>query len=96
MDKSGTWKLSPAYDVTYAYDPANKWMKDHQMSINGKRKDISRSDIVELAKRMNIKKPAEILERIIETVRNWSEYANRARVRAEQMQAIQQTFLTKI
>ena len=96
MDKSGTWKLSPAYDITYAYDPANKWMKDHQMSINGKRRDISKSDIVELAKRMNIKKPAEVLQKIIDTVRNWSEYANRARVRAEQIQAIEQTFLTMI
>jgi len=96
MDKSGTWKLSPAYDITYAYDPANKWMKDHQMSINGKRRDISKSDIVELAKRMNIKKPAEVLEKTIDTVRNWSEYANRARVRAEQIQAIEQTFLTMI
>ena len=49
MDENGEWALSPAYDVTYAYDPANKWMKDHQMSINGKRKDIKRSDMVALA-----------------------------------------------
>lgn len=96
MDKAGTWKLSPAYDVTYAYDPANKWMKDHQMSINGRRKDITRSDIVELAKKMNIKKPGEILDRVIETVMNWPEYANRARVDTKQIQAIERTFLTKI
>ena len=50
MDKEGTWSLSPAYDITYAYDPANKWMKSHQMSINGKRENINRKDILELAK----------------------------------------------
>ncbi len=57
MDEAGTWKLSPAYDITYAYYPANKRMKDHQMSINGRRNNITRLDIIELAKKMNIKKP---------------------------------------
>ncbi len=93
MDENGKWALSPAYDVTYAYDPANKWMEDHQMSINGKRKDIERSDMVALAKKMNIKKPDEIIEKIISTVMNWSEYADRAKVSAKQVKAIEKTFL---
>ena len=37
MNRNGKWKLSPAYDVTFAFDPANKWMKAHQLSINGKK-----------------------------------------------------------
>jgi serine/threonine-protein kinase HipA len=96
MDETGTWKLAPAYDVTYAYDPANKWMKDHQMSINGKRKDVVRSDIVELAKKMNIKKPDEILDKIIAAIINWSKYANKAKVSTKQIKAIEKTFLLKI
>ncbi|MBW2741230.1 MAG: type II toxin-antitoxin system HipA family toxin [Deltaproteobacteria bacterium] len=93
MDENGEWALSPAYDVTYAYDPANKWMKDHQMSINGKRKDIERSDMVALAKKMNIKKPNEIIEKIISKVMNWSKYADKAKVSAKQTKAIERTFL---
>ena len=93
MDENGEWALSPAYDVTYAYDPANKWMKDHQMSINGKRKDIERSDMVALAKKMNIKKPDEIIEKIISKVMNWSKYADKAKVSAKQTKAIERTFL---
>ncbi len=96
MDEAGTWKLAPAYDVTYAYDPANKWMKDHQMSINGRRRDISRSDIIELAKKMNIKKPGDILDRVISVVVMWSEYAQKARVSTKQIQDIEQTFLADI
>ena len=96
MNEAGTWSLSPAYDVTYAYDPANKWMKDHQMSINGKRKDITRTDMVELAKKMNIKKPGEIIDKIIEKVVDWSKYADRAKVSAGQIRAIGKTFLVKI
>lgn len=93
MDKNGEWVLSPAYDVTYAYDPANKWMKDHQMSINGKRKDIERSDLIALAKQMNIKKPDGIIDKIVSKVMNWSKYADRAKVSAKQVKAIEKTFL---
>jgi len=93
MDESGTWALSPAYDVTYAYDPANKWMKDHQMSINGKRKDIERSDMVVLAKVMNIKKSDDIIDKLISTIMKWPKYADRAKVSAKQAKAIEKTFL---
>ena len=37
MDKNGVWRLSPAYDVTFAYDSSNMWLKAHQMLIGLKR-----------------------------------------------------------
>ena len=93
MNELGEWTLSPAYDVTYAYDPENKWMKDHQMSINGKRKGIKRSDIIALAKSMNIKKPEEIIEKTSLKINNWSKHANKAKVSDKQVKAIEKTFL---
>ncbi|MEL7658539.1 MAG: type II toxin-antitoxin system HipA family toxin [Bacillota bacterium] len=36
MNRRGDWKLSPAFDVSYAYDPKGYWTSQHQMSINGK------------------------------------------------------------
>ena len=36
MDRSGKWALSPAYDITFSYNPENKWLCAHQMTINGK------------------------------------------------------------
>jgi serine/threonine-protein kinase HipA len=45
MDPQGEWHLSPAYDVTFAYNPGNIWLKQHQMSINGKRLGITREPI---------------------------------------------------
>jgi serine/threonine-protein kinase HipA len=39
MDRSGTWRLSPAYDVAYSYNPSGVWTRDHQMSLAGKRND---------------------------------------------------------
>lgn len=38
MDRGGKWRLSPAYDMGYAYNPDGQWTSAHQMSINGTRK----------------------------------------------------------
>lgn len=96
MDKNGKWSLAPAYDVTFAYDPKNKWMKSHQMSINGKYDDINRNDILELAKNMNIKKANQKIDKIIDVVSRWKDFAKEAKVTAEQIKLIQSTLLLKI
>ena len=56
MDPQVEWHLAPAYDMTFAYDPKNIWLKQHQMSTNGKWLDITRADLLVVAKDMNIKK----------------------------------------
>lgn len=96
MDKNGKWSLAPAYDVTFAYDPKNKWMKSHQMSINGKFDDINRNDILALAKNMSIKKANQKIENIIDIVSRWKDFAKKAKVAAEQVKFIQSTLLLKI
>ncbi len=88
MDEMGTWSLSPAYDVSYAYDPVNKWLKEHQMTINGKSKEIQRSDIIQLAQRMNIKKPDAIIGHVKKIVLMWPEYAEKAGVGNVMIKAI--------
>ncbi|MEM7315493.1 MAG: type II toxin-antitoxin system HipA family toxin, partial [Planctomycetota bacterium] len=50
MDRRGRWRLSPAYDVAYAYNPSGAWTGKHQMSINGRRDDFELEDLVALAK----------------------------------------------
>ena len=49
MDRSGSWTLSPALDVVYAYNPSGSWTSQHQMSINGKTTDFSEDDLIALA-----------------------------------------------
>ena len=44
MDRGGAWSLSPAFDVTYAYNPSGRWTRRHQMTLNGKRDDFTRED----------------------------------------------------
>lgn len=78
MSKRGEWKLSPAYDVTYAYNPDNRWLKQHQLSVNGKRENIYRADLLKVATEMNIKKPLEIIAAVQEAASKWSEFASTA------------------
>jgi len=96
MDRNGKWSLAPAYDVTFAYDQKNKWMKSHQMSVNGKFDNINRNDILTLAMNMNIKKANQKMENIIDVVSNWKDFAKEAKVAAEQIKYIQSTLLLKI
>ena len=96
MDENGKWKLSQAYDMTYDLDPKSKWMHAHQMSINGKRENITRSDLQQIAKTMNIKKPVEIIEQVKESLSKWGKLANESEITPEQAKAIKQTFLLKI
>ncbi len=55
MDRSGKWMLSPAYDITFSYNPTNKWLRAHQMTVNGKTTEIGLSDLLEAAAKMGIK-----------------------------------------
>jgi len=88
MNKSGEWKLSPAYDVTYAYNPDNRWLKQHQLSVNGKRENIYRADLLKVATEMNIKKALEIIASVQEAAGKWSEFASTAGIPEGQSAAI--------
>jgi serine/threonine-protein kinase HipA len=92
MNEKSEWQLSPAYDLTYAYDPKNKWMKSHQMSINGKSDDIQRKDVLALAKKMNIKHPEDLIEQVLNALSKWKKYSKAAEVDEEQAKRIFQYF----
>lgn len=94
MTKNKEWRLSPAYDVTFAFDPQNKWMHQHQLSVNGKRQHIELSDLLAVAKEMNIKKPKELIEQIQHAIANWSDIATANGLPSEQIDYIGKQHLT--
>ena len=75
MDKNGTWRLAPAYDMTFAYNPAGDFTAQHQLSINGKRDNFTKEDLLKVAEQMNIKKAKELIEEVVFAVSNWKKYA---------------------
>jgi len=81
MDKEGKWSLSPAYDVTYAHDPKSKWVDQHQMTVNGKRREFKREDLIAVAKAQGIKNHEAIIKKVSEAVSKWKHYAKAAGVK---------------
>jgi len=75
MDNFGKWRLSPAYDITYSYNENNLWLKQHQLSVNGKRKKINSNDLLKLGKNFGIRNRKTIIERVVEAVSQWKKIA---------------------
>ncbi len=96
MDQTGKWKLAPAYDICHAYRPGSDWVSQHNLSINGKRKDFILSDFIAIAEQNSIRNPKKILAECIEIVGNWEKYANQCNVEAQLIEAIEQTLIKEI
>lgn len=93
MNRRGEWKLSPAFDVSYAYDPKGRWTSQHQMSINGKRDLFTKEDLSSLARLAGIKtnRAYEMLESVTLIMRNWPDIARKAGVAKDRIRQIQAT-----
>ena len=80
LKKEQEWELTPAYDVCFAYRPDSNWVSQQNLSINGKRDNITRDDLMAVAKSMNVKKANTIINEISETVKNWNTFAEQVNV----------------
>lgn len=80
MDKTGTWTLAPAYDVTFSYNPGSIWVSSHQMLINGKSSDINKEDLYAVVLSAGIRKAdaKRCIEQVREAVNNWMTFAQEA------------------
>ena len=68
MDTDGVWRLSPAFDMSYAVGAG--FTRQHQMSVNGKRQHITRQDLLAVAAEVGIKsaKASEIIEQTLDVI----------------------------
>ena len=96
MDKTGKWKLSPAYDICFAYRPGSVWVSQHNLSINGKRKDFTRKDLLEIAEQNSIRFPEKIINACIALVKKWPQYAATYKVDTEMMTAIDNVLIKEL
>lgn len=82
MDKQGRWRLSPAYDLTYAWNPSGRWTARHQMSIAGKLDDFTPEDLIRLgeAAEQSPSRVRAIIEQVTAAVSRWPEFAANADV----------------
>lgn len=88
LEKRGHWQLSPAYDVTHAYNPQGVNLHQHLMSVNGKFKEITREDLLKVANRFGIGTASKVLKDIAHALGHWSELAQAAGVDGKEIEKI--------
>lgn len=73
MDRNGKWSLSPAYDITYSKGE----MKSHTTTVAGKDLNITRTDVLKIAKAQSINPviAAKIIDDCIEIAKTFEEKA---------------------
>lgn len=94
LKKGEAWRLAPAYDLCFSFDETNHWVSKQTLSVNGKRLNIGKADLMTIAKDNNIKKAEQIIDDINQTIESWPTYANIARVRADLQERISQNLNT--
>jgi serine/threonine-protein kinase HipA len=90
MNRSGKWSLSPAFDMTYSYQPNGKWTSTHQMTMNGKRGDFTLEDFKACGRHATMKRgrAQAILDQVRAVVTRWQDYADESRVYPGQRDSI--------
>ena len=94
MDRQGRWRLSPAFDMVYSYNPTGAWTSRHQMSLNGKRDDFQQDDLLAFAHTAGLKKARarSLLHEVAASVENWRRHAEDAQVSERDLKRIAETF----
>jgi len=90
LKQNESWSLAPAYDLCFSFDETNHWVSKQTLSVNGKRLDITKEDLMTIAKDNNIKKGKQIIEEVNSVVSNWKSFAKKAGVRKDLTYRIQQ------
>lgn len=80
LKEGGSWELAPAYDMTHAFNPDNKWTHQHLMSVNGKFKNITEADVMSVANRFGIGTATKVIKQVKSAVEAWTDLANEADV----------------
>ena len=77
MNRRGEWRLSPAFDLVYSYNPSGAWTSRHQMSLNNRRDNFGIDDLLAFAAAADIKKARArvLLREVAAGVQKWQQHA---------------------
>ncbi|SNR68250.1 serine/threonine-protein kinase HipA [Methylobacillus rhizosphaerae] len=94
LPQQHAWRLAPAYDISFAYNPHGEWTYQHLMAVNGKFKEITPADMLAEAQRYGIGTAKNVIEEVHNAVGRWQEAAEIAGVSESQYQHIAALLLT--
>lgn len=78
LKENHSWELTPAFDITHAYNPGGEWTYQHLMSVNGKFKDIGSADLINVGDRFSVPDMPNLLCQVKDAVARWAEFAAEA------------------
>lgn len=79
MSENGTWRLSPAYDVTFTVNYKNRFIGDrHVMSVEESDRLLTRRQLLRLAMENDIRQPDEIIREISSVLHTYVSKAEEA------------------
>ncbi len=73
--------------------PGSEWVSQHALSINNKRKDITKEDLLAIGESIKCKKTLSIIHEINSTVKQWEKFAHEVKVSTELRKNITKTLL---
>lgn len=79
MDAAGTWKPSPAYDLTFAHGPGG----EHTLLVAGEGRAPTREHLAALAAKTELKNGAKIIDEVRAAVSRFKRFADAAGVPAK-------------
>lgn len=85
------WKLTPAFDVCWSYNPQGEWTNKHQMTLSGKRDDFELSDLVKVGSLIPRLSAEDIVKEVCEAVSRWREFADEAGVDSDLVDQIERS-----
>ena len=93
MNRDGIWSLSPAYDVTFSYNPTNKWLSKHQMMINNKSEKIELEDLLQVASTISIstQRAKSIIADVKSAIVHWTSIAGDVGIRESTIDLVSKT-----
>lgn len=89
LKEGGRWQLAPAYDVTFAHNPNGEWTNQHLMSVNGKFKNITAEDVIEVANRFGVGEVKTLMLEVGSAIKLWPTFAKKAGLPMDEIKRIQ-------
>ena len=97
MSEDGTWRLSPAYDITYIFDNGGFLPnEDHCMFIRAKLRDITREDVILFAKDNGIRRPDAIIRGIVNALKQFRAVATKYGVAEQWIGRVETTIVNHL
>jgi serine/threonine-protein kinase HipA len=75
LDPEMGWTLAPAYDITHAYVRDNRWLRQHNLTVNGKTEQITVEDLEIVGERQFVPGYRRAIREVRNAIEDWPAFA---------------------